>query len=175
MNNKIQNYINNLKIKLDSLNVDNIAEISNIIKETNNLKGKLIIFGNGGSATTASHFFCDFSKTLKYKAVCLNDTSILTAYSNDFNFDNVFSEQIKTIYDKNDLIIGISTSGNSKNIINAFKCANELKIKTLSFTGYDGGELKKISNYNINIDINDTQISEDIHLILMHILYKIIK
>lgn len=170
----IQNYINKLKYTLDSLNIDNILNISMVFKETKSSNGKLIIFGNGGSATTASHFFSDFCKTLKYNAICLNDTSIITAYSNDFNFDYIFSEQLKTICSKKDLVIGISTSGNSKNVINAFKIANKLNIKTLSFTGYGGGELRKLSDYNINVDINDTQISEDIHLILIHILFKIL-
>jgi D-sedoheptulose 7-phosphate isomerase len=147
-----------------------------LLKLTSESGGKIIIFGNGGSASTASHFLCDFNKSLKYNAICLNDNvSIITAYANDIDFNDIFVEQIKTIYSKNDLIIGISTSGNSKNIINAFEYAKYLNIRTLSFTGYDGGQLKKISDYNINININDTQISEDLHLMLIHILFRILK
>lgn len=172
--NDIEKYIENLKMCLDQLNMDEILKISDLIKQTSKSNGKIIIIGNGGSASTASHFLCDFSKSLNYNTICLNDNlSIITAYSNDINFDCIFEEQLKRIYSENDLLIGLSTSGNSKNIIKAFEFANSKNISTLSFTGYDGGILKTISKFNINININDTQISEDLHMILIHMLYKI--
>lgn len=182
MKNKVINYINSLKVSLDKVDVDEIVMVAEIFIYARD-KGKTIYtMGNGGSGSTASHMVCDiikgcsFGKEKKFKILCLNDNiPTLLAYSNDVSYDVVFEEQLKNLLDEGDVVLGISGSGNSKNVINAIQYANSKKAITIGFTGYDGGILKQISNYSVNAGISDMQISEDIHLITLHILYKLLE
>ncbi|MFZ6024752.1 MAG: SIS domain-containing protein [Bacteroidota bacterium] len=142
----------------------------------------MIFFGNGGNGSTASHFVfdlakgCSYKKEKRIKAICIYDnTPTLLAYSNDVGYDIVFLEQLKNLLEPGDVVIGISGSGNSKNIINAIEYANENGAITIGLTGFDGGKLKAISTISVNANINDMQISEDIHVITMHILYKLLE
>lgn len=132
--------------------------------------------GNGGSASTASHFACNFNKELsfnktnRFKMICLNDNiPTLLAYANDISYDVIFVEQLKNFLKKNDVVIGISGSGNSKNVINAIDFANSVGSITVGLTGFNGGNLKKLAKYSVNTNLNDMQITEDIHLSLCHI------
>jgi D-sedoheptulose 7-phosphate isomerase len=119
---------------------------------------------------------CSFKKIKKFKIFCLNDNiPTILAYSNDVSYDVVFEEQLKNYLETGDVLIAISGSGNSKNIINAVNYAKSINSKIIGFTGFDGGKLKQLSNVSINANINDMQISEDIHVICMHILYKLLE
>lgn len=178
----INNYIINLKKTIDNLDIAVIEKIAATFKTARDNKKKLIFFGNGGSGSTASHFVCDLAKGCSYarekriKAICLNDNiPTILAYSNDVSYDIVFLEQLKNLLEPGDVVIGISGSGNSKNIINAIEYANENGAITIGLTGFDGGKLKTISSISINANINDMQISEDVHVIIMHILYKLLE
>ena len=112
----------------------------------------------------------------KFKIFCLNDNiPTILAYSNDVSYDVVFEEQLKNYLEPEDVLIAISGSGNSKNIINAVNYAKSINSKIIGFTGFDGGKLKQLSNVSINANINDMQISEDIHVIVMHMLYKLLE
>ena len=182
MKNDIINYINILKTSLDKLDVNEIVKVAEIFINARD-KGKTIYtMGNGGSGSTASHMVCDiikgcsYGKEKKFKIICLNDNiPTLLAYSNDVYYDVIFLEQLKNLLQEGDVVLGISGSGNSKNIINAIEYANSQKAVTIGFTGYDGGILKKLSSHSVNAMINDMQISEDIHLITLHILYKLLE
>jgi D-sedoheptulose 7-phosphate isomerase len=138
--------------------------------------------GNGGSAATASHFVCDFNKGLsygrerKYKFLCLNDNvPALMAYANDVGYDAVFVEQLKNFLQVGDLVIGISGSGNSANVVKAVEYANAHGAVTLALVGYDGGQLKRVAKHCVHVDIADMQIVEDLHMILDHMSMRVLR
>lgn len=177
----IDDYFATLKLVLDNMNRDEISVLINLLLQARDNGRHIFIMGNGGSASTASHSVCDFNKGLSYgkesrfKLICLNDSlATLSAYSNDVSYDIAFMEQLKNFLEPKDLVIGISGSGNSKNILLAMEYAHEMGAVTVGITGYDGGKLKKVADYSVNANINDMQISEDIHLILNHLCMKII-
>ena len=179
MNNIINDYIINLKSVLDNLNHTEILTVANTLKYARDNGNQVFIFGNGGSASTASHFACDINKGVssnvnkRFKVICLNDNvPIMLAYSNDIGYDVVFSEQLKNQLQAGDVVIGISGSGNSKNIILAMETAKMFKAITIGITGFDGGKLREIADYSFNANITDMQLSEDIHMIWVHIMMK---
>ena len=139
-------------------------------------KGNTVyIFGNGGSAATASHVTGDFLKGISYqlekrfRIVCLNDNiAAMTAISNDLTYDEVFVEQLQTFLKKDDVVIGISGSGNSANVIRAMEYARDKKAVTVALTGYTGGKLRDIADIMINAPIKDMEVTEDIHIIIFH-------
>ena len=179
----ISSYISRLKTSLDELE---FSEIENFISILNNARkngNNIYIMGNGGSALTASHFCCDFNKGASYgvedkkrfKFICLNDNiATMMAYSNDVSYDDVFVEQLKNFLQPDDVVIGISGSGNSKNVLKAIEYANENKAVTVGLTGYSGGRLREISSCSVNTNVNDMQISEDIHMMLCHMIMQIV-
>ena len=181
MENAINNYFNLLKNTIDNLDRKELAVFINILLEARD-RGKFIyIMGNGGSASTASHFVCDFNKGMsyeqdkKFKMICLNDNiASMLAYANDTGYENIFVEQLKNFLKPNDIVIGISGSGNSKNILKAVEYANSIGAITIGLTGYSGGKLKAMVDYSVNTNINDMQISEDIHMMICHLIYNIL-
>ncbi|MBF0100111.1 MAG: SIS domain-containing protein [Desulfobacterales bacterium] len=135
----------------------------------------IFIFGNGGSGSTASHFCCDINKGVslgkqqRFKMICLNDNMpTLLAYANDISYDDVFIEPLKNFLSKDDLVIGISGSGNSKNILKAIDYANQHEARTFGLCGYGGGKLKDIAQKSLVIHSNDMQKVEDLHMIILH-------
>lgn len=181
--NKIDSYFDKLKLTIDNLDRKEINEFINLLLKARD-EGKFIfIMGNGGSAATASHFVCDFNKGASYgckgrrfKFVCLNDNSAeLMAYANDVGYEDVFVEPLKNFLNEGDVVIGISGSGNSKNVLKAIEYANDNKAITVGITGYDGGLLKTIAKHSVNVNVDDMQISEDIHMIFDHLSMSILK
>lgn len=175
----ITNYIYNLKNALNNLDIQEFEKVANVLKEARNKGKQIFIFGNGGSGSTATHFSCDINKGVSYgkserfKVICLNDNiPTLLAYSNDISYDVVFKEQLQNFVQEGDIVIGISGSGNSKNILNAMEFAKLKQAITIGITGFQGGKLKEICNYSINARFDDMQISEDIHMIWVHIMMK---
>ena len=140
----------------------------------------IYIFGNGGSSANAEHITNDFMLGLNKNKLGLriinlsSNSAKLTCIANDLDYEQVYSHQIKILARKNDLLILLSGSGNSKNILNAINVAKKINVKTFSILGYDGGKAKKISDYNFHFPINDMQISEDMQLILMNTVMKLI-
>lgn len=136
---------------------------------------KLLVCGNGGSAADAQHLVAEFVCRLvanrpALRAVALTtDTSILTAVSNDFTFDNIFSRQVEGLGLEGDVLLAISTSGNSKNCINALQQAKQLGLTTISFSGRDGGAMKSLADINVVIPSNVTANIQECHLALEHI------
>ena len=159
--------------------------LNKIIQEIlNSIKNKRDFFscGNGGSAATAEHLSCDFSKgsctntNLNFKVFSLNsNVALMTAIANDMSYDDVFSYQLNRYGKANDVLLAFSVSGTSKNIIKCAKIAKKKRIKIISFTGFNGGALKKLSNYNINFSSNNFGIVEDCHLTIMHFISQYIR
>ena len=182
MRNSIKKYLKKLTQSIENLKIEEIEKVVNIFLKTRDSGNTIYTMGNGGSGSTASHMVCDitkgcsFNKEKKFKMFCLNDNiPTLLAYSNDVSYDVVFEEQLKNILKPNDVVLAISGSGNSKNIIRAVKYAKSINSTVIGLTGYSGGLLKEISDVSIDANIDDMQISEDIHVIVMHILYKLLE
>jgi D-sedoheptulose 7-phosphate isomerase len=181
MNSIIQTYKSELIKTIENIDNNEILQLKNEILKARDNSNFIYVFGNGGSGSTASHMVCDllkgcsYNKEKKIKIISLNDNMpTITAYSNDVNYSEVFLEQLKNYLKPNDLVIGISGSGNSSNVLKAIEYANENNAVTFGMTGYDGGKLKNLATYSLNAKINNMQISEDIHLIVLHILYMLI-
>ena len=150
---------------------EKIEKISSILQNAKNNGKKIFLFGNGGSASTASHLVCDLAKFRDVKAFALTDNvPLITAWSNDESYDVVFKEQLRNFAEKDDVVIGISGSGKSKNIIGAVKLAKEKGCITIGFAGFDGGTLKDVADECIVVKINNMQHSEDMHLLVGHLI-----
>lgn len=178
---EIDSYFEKLKRTIDNVDRNEINTFINLLLKARDEGRHIFIMGNGGSAATASHSVCDFNKGVSYgkdrrfKFLCLNDSmATVSAYSNDVAYEVAFLEQLKNFVEPGDLVIGISGSGNSKNILLAIEYANSIGAETIGITGYDGGKLKFMAKNSVNANIHDMQISEDIHMILNHLCMKII-
>ena len=178
-------YSNYIKIKNELLKKIDKKEIEKVIQEiliASKKKKNIFACGNGGSASTAEHLSCDFSKgsstntNLDLKVYSLNsNTSLITAIANDISYEDVFSYQLNRFGKANDILLLFSVSGSSKNILKCAKLAKRKKIKIISFTGFNGGKLKKLSKYNINFSSNNFGIVEDCHLTMMHYISQYIR
>ncbi len=165
---------------ITNLNLDEINEAMNAIYDTYKNNGTIYVCGNGGSAATASHMQNDFNKGIseyvdkKFRFYCLNDNyPTVMAIANDIGYDEIFRFQLINKINKNDLFVGISGSGNSKNVLNAAEYAKEQGAKVLGITGYKGGKLKELADYKMHVDEEDMQIDEDIHMTFDHMMMKI--
>lgn len=177
----IKNYIELEKETLDKLDIENINLVVNELMSCLERESNIYIFGNGGSSATASHFQNDFNKGIsewtnkKFRFNCLNDNvATIMAIANDVSFDEVFRFQLKGKLKKDDLIIAISGSGNSKNVINAVEYAKTMGSKVIGLTGYDGGKLKCLSDICLHVPIKSMQITEDIHMVFDHMVMSIL-
>ena len=171
------NYLNQLKSLLDDFPHERFEIIGQTLISAYSNERQVFIMGNGGSGSTASHFVCDINKGCcfelkkKFKVICLNDNmpSIL-AYANDLSYDKIFVEQLKNYLNEGDVVIGISGSGNSENILQAVSYAKEKGARTIGLSGFDGGRLAEISDIPFVVQINDMQKVEDLHMIVVHML-----
>ena len=177
---QVQDYMDSLKRTLDSLNMEEFNNILGILKDAYHNEKTIFIMGNGGSAATASHIVCDLNKGVsytrkkKFKMICLNDNiPTLMAYANDASYDDIFVEQLKNFLKPGDIVIGISGSGNSRNVLKAIEYANANDGVSIGLCGYNGGKLKQSAHHFIHVNINDMQIVEDIHLIIGHIMMRV--
>jgi len=178
---EIKEYYRGLADTMLKLDYEQISEAMNALVNCYEHGGTVYVFGNGGSAATASHMVCDFNKGVslkkskKFNFICLSDnTPILTALANDISYDDVFAYQIEKILNKDDLVLAISGSGNSKNIIKAINVAKAQGVKIIGMTGYDGGQLYKLSDYHLHAPINDMMKAEDIHMSFDHMMATIL-
>ncbi len=179
--NKIDAYkslaINTIKdMKSSSL----IALIQSL-EETRQRGAVTYIMGNGGSAATASHFANDFNKGLsehlekKFRFKCLNDNiPTMLAIANDIGYDRIFEFQLQGIITAEDLIIGISGSGNSSNVLRAIELAKSVGATTVGLTGFDGGKLHQIVDISIHIPVMSMQVTEDIHMMIDHLIMAVL-
>jgi D-sedoheptulose 7-phosphate isomerase len=158
-----------------------IETVSNVITEAFRNGKKVLFCGNGGSAADAQHLAAEFSgrfytdrEALPAEALHVN-TSYLTAVANDYSYDVVYARMVKGIGNAGDVLVGISTSGNSKNIIEAFKVANEKGMITIGLTGSKGGEMKTLSKYLFNVASNDTPRIQETHILIGHIICQLVE
>lgn len=186
-------YKNDIKKYLDEeieiikhLDVEAINDAMNLLEETREKGTTVYLIGNGGSAATASHMQNDFNKGIsegldkKYNFCCLCDNfATVMAIANDDCYENVFYNQLLNRLKPGDVLIAISGSGNSKNVIKAVEYAKSKGNKVIGFTGYDGGKLKTMSDISLHVPLNNMQIAEDVHTIfnhtMMYILCKMLK
>ena len=177
----IENYIDTLSKTLERMDKGPIdAAIDSLIKAYES-ESTVYIFGNGGSGATAAHIVCDFNKGIsmhfdkKFNFVCLNDNvAIMLAIANDCGYENVFQMQLEGRLKKEDIVIAISGSGNSKNVLKAVDYANSLGNIVISLTGYSGGELIHSSDIAIRAPVDDMQKTEDIHMMILHMMAQIV-
>ena len=176
----IENYIALEKQVLSSLDVAAIDEALCLLEDCMENERTIYIFGNGGSSATASHFQNDFNKGVsehtekKFRFVCLNDNvPTVMAVANDIGFEEIFRFQLRGKVKPEDVIIAISGSGNSPNVINAVEYAKEFGCKVIGLTGYEGGKLKQLSDISIHAPIKSMQITEDIHMIFDHLMMSV--
>ena len=165
--------------KMEGLS-NSIESIARLAIEAIESKGKIIFFGNGGSAADAQHIAAELVGRYKTKrrglpAVSLTtDTSIITAISNDFGYETIFKRQLEAIMNTNDLVIGISTSGNSLNVVNALTYSKEKGVKTIGLSGGFGGKMNDICDLNLIIPSDDTPRIQEMHILIGHTLCHLI-
>ena len=175
----IGNYIKQHNLVIENFDHQEVENAIILIKETIEKEKRVAVCGNGGSAVAASHYITDWNKMvfahtgLKFNGICLSDNiGLITAYSNDLSYDDVFSEQVKNLLSKGDLLITLSGSGNSENVVKATNVAKSMEIQTLTICGYDGGTLKQISDNFVWIRSNDMQLCEDAQIVFGHLVMK---
>ena len=158
-----------------------IEEVINVMVASFNAGNKVLFCGNGGSAADAQHLAAEFSgrfyknrRALPSEALHCN-TSYLTAVANDYSYDVIYSRIVEGTCVKGDVLVGLSTSGNSKNILNAFAAAKELGVITIGFTGENGGEMKDTCDHLINIPSNDTPRIQESHITIGHIICQLVE
>jgi D-sedoheptulose 7-phosphate isomerase len=179
-------YLQDLKLLLDSIDVADIDRVIGIILDAARNDKQIFILGNGGSAATASHFACDLGKGTvsqffdssapRLRVIALNDSiPVMTAYGNDLAYEHIFSQQLGNLVNAGDVVIGISVSGNSKNVINAIRLANERNATTIGMLGADGGALKALVDHDIHFKDRHFGRVEDAHMVCAHIIAYAIK
>ena len=172
--------ISELEESLDSF-CEQIERIAMVCQNSISQGGKIMFIGNGGSAADSQHLATELVSRYKkdrppIKAIALTvDSSCLTAISNDYSFSSVFSRQVSAIGSKGDVLIALSTSGNSINVIEAVKTANDLGIITISMTGKDGGELVKSTSLSFRSPSNETPIIQESHIMAGHIICSLLE
>jgi D-sedoheptulose 7-phosphate isomerase len=178
----ILKYITELQDTLGQLSNESIRKVIDTLAEGRILGKRTFIMGNGGSAATASHFVCDLAKNTRmdglppFRVIGLSDNMpLITAYANDEGYENVFTQQLANFVQPEDIVIAISASGNSPNVIRAIKLANEVGAITIGFTGFDGGLLGKMVDIHVHVPSHCIEQVEDIHLVFEHIICKTLK
>ena len=172
-------YLNCLQLALENLNLLEVEIAIDVIKSHWELGSKIIVCGNGGSALTALHYVTDWNKSISkhnsrpFKGFSLIDNiGLISAYANDVSYEDVFAQQLSVIGEEGDLLIIISGSGNSENVVRVVNFAKKNGIKTLGLVGFDGGKVKQDLDTCVHVKVNDMQISEDIHLIFGHMVMR---
>lgn len=160
-----------------SISLPNVQKILFLLEQTYRSGHRIFIMGNGGSAATASHFALDLAKNTimpgapRLKAISLTDhVPLITAWSNDTAYEHIFAEQLANMIEPGDIVIGISTSGNSRNVINALRLAKEARAHTVGFLGAKGGKIKNIVDVYVLAPGQNIEQEEDAHIILAHVI-----
>lgn len=180
--NHVSAYFTAIKETLDLIDAHPINEAISLLHQARMEKRQIFIMGNGGSATTASHFVCDLSKNTRqkswphFKVLGLSDNvASFTAYGNDEGYDSVFAQQLANFVQPGDIVIGISTSGNSPNVLNAIDLANKEMATTIGLTGFDAGKLGSMVDIHLHVPSDCIELVEDVHLMLEHLMTKALR
>lgn len=165
---------------LAQLDVEQINAALNLLDETRLRKGRIYICGNGGSAATASHFQNDFNKGVSeyievpFRFHCLNDNmATIMAIANDIGYEEVFRFQLRGVMEPGDILVAISGSGNSKNVLNAVEYAKAQGCQVIGVTGFNGGRLKELCDVSLHAPVMSMQVTEDVHMIFDHLMMSV--
>lgn len=176
---KVKEYLTGTADLLVHAPVEDIRIVADLMLEAYRSDRQVFVMGNGGSAATASHLACDLSKTIghlgekKFKVMALTDNiPMMTAWANDVDYANIFSSQLDTWIEPGDLVIAISGSGNSPNVISAIGLANEKGAVTVGMSGFDGGWLARIAQHNVIVSSENMQQIEDAHMVFSHLIFR---
>lgn len=173
----VTRYISEVSATLKMIPIDNITQVVELLDGARQKAKRVFIFGNGGSAATASHFAADLSKgaiskgKARIKALALTDNvALISAWANDTAYENIFAEQLENLVEPGDIAIGVSGSGNSPNVLNGTKVAKAKGATTIGFIGFDGGKLRELVDTCIIVPSHNMEQVEDIHLLLEHVI-----
>lgn len=171
--------MDSVKSTLDNLDPKAIDQLIEAFASTYEAGGQIFTMGNGGSGASASHAAGDFLKGASYgldkrfKMICLNDNlPSMMAIANDIGWDDIFVEPLKNFMGPNDMVIGISGSGNSANVVKALTYASENGVKTVALTGFKGGKIGEIADLHVHAPVMDMEVTEDIHMVIFNIVKK---
>jgi len=173
-----------IKVKekfIEEKNIDKIIEVARAIANAFNDGKKLILFGNGGSATDASHIAAEFVNRFKKErpglpAIALNtDMAVITSIANDYDFSEIFAKQLKSLADSGDIVIAISTSGNSPNVLKAMDVAKKKRLTTVAFTGSKGERLASKATYSFIVPSDSTPRIQETHITLGHVICQMVE
>ena len=174
-----QQYIDLVKSTLDALDPKALDALVEAFHKTYEKGGNIYTMGNGGSGASASHAAGDFLKGASYgldkrfKMICLNDNlPSMMAIANDIGWESIFVEPLKNFLSEDDLVIGISGSGNSKNVVNALDYANANGATTVAMSGFKGGKISQIASINVHAPVMDMEVTEDVHMVIFNIVKK---
>ena len=174
-----QQYIDLVKSTLDAIDPKALHAMVEAFHTTNEKGGNIYTMGNGGSGASASHAVGDFLKGASYgldkrfKMICLNDNlPSMMAIANDIGWESIFVEPLKNFLSEDDLVIGISGSGNSKNVVNALEYANSNGATTVAMSGFKGGKISQIASINVHAPVMDMEVTEDVHMVIFNIVKK---
>jgi len=176
-------FLESIQVKEELLrtSIGKIIEITELMTDCLKKNGKIILFGNGGSASDSQHIAAELIGRFKkdrnaLAAIALTtNTAVLTSLANDYGYEIVFAKQIEALGQKNDIAIGISTSGKAKNVTSAIKQAKKMGIKTVTLTGGDGGELAKLADISIIVPSSVTARIQEAHITIGHIICELIE
>jgi D-sedoheptulose 7-phosphate isomerase len=170
----IRNYIEGLQTVIGALPVEEIGEVVRVLMEAKMKRRQVFIMGNGGSASTASHFASDLIRnTHQFRVISLTDNvPSMTAIANDQSYNDVFLFPLVSMCSPRDVVIAISASGRSKNVLRAVEFANQVSARTVGMTGFDGGSLGKIANIHVHVSCDVIEQVEDAHLAICHMVAK---
>ena len=162
---------------LDTINTTKVDQVIEVFRKVREEDRQIFVFGNGGSAATANHFACDIVKGASYgrenrfRIMALSEQiPTITAYSNDFGYDVVFLEQLRNFARRGDIVMAISSSGNSPNVVRAIEYANEIGCYTIGLSGCSGGKLGEMAKLNVHVDDHHVGRAEDGHMIICHMI-----
>ena len=182
MSNLVPNYITDLQSAISNLSQDEIERAAERLHQARLQRKQVFVVGNGGSASTASHIVCDLAKNTRrpdlppFRIYELADsTAVFTAYSNDEGYENAMANHLANFVEPDDVILAISTSGNSPNILRAVEVAQKAGATTIGLTGFSGGQLMPDVDMYIHVDSYCIEHVEDIHLVIGHILTTILR
>ncbi len=173
----IMAYLSDVQGTLSKLPIDEIERVVNLLRDARAQRKRIFLFGNGGSAATASHLACDLGKGTnrhgrpRLRVVALTDNvPLISAWANDSSYEDIFAQQLQEQVEPGDIAIGISGSGKSPNVLNAVKVARSAGAITIGLTGFDGGDLKSLVDLCITVPDSSIDKVEDVHLMLGHVI-----
>jgi D-sedoheptulose 7-phosphate isomerase len=176
---RINAYLDTVSDLLAVVSREDIQKIVDLVRDAYKNDKQVFIMGNGGSAATASHLACDLQKgitsmgTKRFRVMAVTDNvAVMTAWANDADYSEIFAQQIATWVEPGDLVLGISGSGNSPNVIKGIEVANEKGAITAGLAGFKGGKLAQVAKYSVVVPSDNMQHIEDVHMVVSHLLFR---